>query len=214
MNAGKYVIVEGGDCAGKSTLVTNLEKRFPGSIATRHPGATPIGQHLRTLVKNPGAFGPDLILSPASAQLIMMIDQIEFINQLLRPSLRAGKMVIADRINFISAIVYGIAEGLTVDDIAKMLALLHTPKPDKIFILTPPWETIKARQTGRSGDVPDRFEDQGFEFIKRIHDIYRTLLDMPRANQLVSNFVDIENVVYVDAALDQEELADFITSQI
>lgn len=211
---GKYIIIEGGDFAGKSTLVTNLEKRFPGSIATRHPGATPIGQHLRTLVKNPSVFGSDLILSPASAQLIMMIDQIEFINQLLRPSLRDGKMIIADRINFISGIVYGLAEGLMVEDVAKMLALIDTPKPDKVFILSPPWEAVLSRQAGRAHGTPDRFEDQGMDFIKRIHDIYRTLLSVNGAKQLISNFVDLDNIVYVEAALDQEELADFVASQI
>lgn len=212
--AGKYIIIEGGDNAGKSTLVTNLEKRLPNSIATRHPGATPIGQHLRTLVKNPAVFGENLILSPASAQLVMMIDQIEFINQLLRPKLNEGVTVIADRINFISAIVYGLAEGLMISDLEKMLSLLSTPKPDKIFILTLPWDTIKSRQMERAGTGPDRFEDHGFEFIKRIHDIYRDLLNVNGASALIGQFVSLDNIVYVDATLNQEELADFIASQI
>ena len=211
---GKYIVIEGGECVGKSTLVTNLGNSVPDSVVSRHPGATPIGKHLRTLVKNPQHFDNDLVLSPFSAQLMLVIDQIEFIDQLLKPSLSKGKTVIADRINFISGVVYGLAEGLSIEDIGKMMAMISTPKPDKLFILTPPWEVVKSRQLARENPVPDRFEDQGLSFIERAHNEYCNLLKTPGVCDLLYNFVDFSNVIYVNEALTEDELLKFVLDNI
>jgi thymidylate kinase len=51
-----YVVFEGIDSVGKSTLVNNLKPRYKNATFTSHPGATPLGRILRRLSKYPNDF--------------------------------------------------------------------------------------------------------------------------------------------------------------
>jgi thymidylate kinase len=80
--AGTYIVFEGPDYVGKSTLTTNVNKKLEEAgvpnLATRHPGATPLGRLLRIAVKNPDAFldqepynsDEKIVVDPQSAQTL------------------------------------------------------------------------------------------------------------------------------------------------
>src|SRR6185437_15520754 len=47
---GKFIVIEGGDGAGKDTQIELLKKDFPDFVYTREPGGTPLGKVLREMV--------------------------------------------------------------------------------------------------------------------------------------------------------------------
>lgn len=215
--SGTYIIFEGVDCAGKTTLIHNVHEKLKyehNIVLSKHPGATPLGQHLRTLVKTPHRFDADIRIDPMSAQLLMMVDQIAFCESILKPELNKGSIVFADRCNLISAIVYGLSEGLNMTDLNNMYGLVNSPSPDKVFILSLPLEEVKKRRFAR-GVERDRFEDQGDAFLKHICDTYDSLLTFnPEISMLLNSFVPLERIKHIDATKSPEQLAEEISQEI
>lgn len=225
MNEGTYIVFEGHDYVGKSTLTAKVTERLQDNnittVPTHHPGATPLGRHLRKLVKDPGFFQHEsdteyIQVDPMSAQTLMMVDQICFIETILKPELDKGNTVLADRSNFISCIAYGIAEGLDIPRINKLLQLAKSPTPDKVYILQIPWEVAKERGSEKEKSrTKDRFEDAGDNFMRRVADIYDNLTTMnPEILILLTDFVPIERVTYIDATSNPNQLADQVTQDI
>lgn len=216
---GVYIVFEGVDFTGKTTAAANVKNILSHSIhdtetiLTKHPGATPLGQHLRKLVKTPAEFDTSIEIDPMSAQLLMMVDQICFINTVLWPNVNDGNIVLADRSNFISAIAYGIPEGVTIGQLNKTFRLADSPAPDRVFILNAPWEAIEDRMRSRGKPV-DRFEDNGDTYLKQVADIYRTLTERADLMVLLSDYVPIENIRYIDATQPAEAIAKQIASEV
>jgi dTMP kinase len=216
---GVYIVFEGVDFTGKTTAATNVKNILHNNIhdadtiLTKHPGATPLGQHLRKLVKTPAEFDTNIKVDPISAQLLMMVDQICFINTILWPNLNDGNIVLADRSNFVSAIAYGIPEGVTTGQLNKTFRLADSPAPDRIFILSAPWETIEDRMRSRGKEI-DRFEDNGNNYLKQVADIYRTLIERTDLMVLLSDYVPIENIRYIDATQSAEAIAKQIAAEV
>lgn len=217
-DTGTYIVFEGVDFCGKTTAITNVHNILQDmpeitSLLTKHPGATPLGQHLRRLVKTPWTFSHDIEIDSVSAQLLMMIDQICFINTILTPELEGGTIVLADRSNFVSAIAYGISEGVSCAQLNKLFQLVESPSPDRIFILRAPWEVITQRAT-KDGRGPDRFEDRGHAYLQKVANIYDTLKTRPELLVLLSDYVPIEHIVYLDATESPEAIAKRVVSEI
>lgn len=212
IDQGTYIVFEGPDGIGKTTLIENVHKSIPGSILSKHPGATPLGRVIRKLTKTPDQFielagGDEIIIDEMSVQVLMMVDQIAFIESILKPSLNSGKIVLADRINFISAIAYGLAEGLSTQKIGKLISLCESPVPDKVYILRLTWEELLERKFGRKAEK-DRFEDQGLDFLRRVYDIYMNITNIgPEVTNLISSFVPVERIEYINANRDPKTLS-------
>ena len=181
---GLYLVGEGPDGVGKSTVLARvhaeLATRLPGEVfrLTRHPGATPLGAHLRQLVKYPESVASNISIDPLSAQLLMVVDASNFVRRLLEPSLAEGVHVVADRSNAISMIVYGFAEGLEYAELERLAALVNPPKADRVYVLNCAFEIARARLLNKLGSGLsgfDRFESKGEEFNRRVHRIYASL---------------------------------------
>ena len=92
---GLFVCFEGGDGAGKSTqvrlLTESLEQRGREVVVTRQPGGTPLGAQIRELVLH-----GDHVSARAEA-LLFAADKAHHVDQLIKPALAAGQVVITDR---------------------------------------------------------------------------------------------------------------------
>jgi len=217
-DTGTYVVFEGVDFCGKTTLAKNVHQNLcrveeRKVLLTKHPGATPLGQHLRQLVKNTELIDPAIKIDGMSAQVLMMVDQISFISTILTPELDSGTTVLADRSNFISAMAYGLPEGVSPAQLNKLFQLVESPSPDRIYILRAPWEVIDERRRQRA-DGPDRFEDNGDDYLQSVAEIYSTLKVNPHLLVLLSDYVQIENIVYLDATEAPEVLAARVSKEI
>lgn len=225
MDKGFYVIFEGGDGAGKTTVMHRvadaLEKRIQDELGetsrivrTHHPGSTPLGKHLRQLVKYPKTISEDIEIDELSRQMLYMVDTISFVRTLLEPSLADNKIVFADRSSYISAMVYGIAEGLGLKDIEKLFDTLTPPKADRLVVLQLPASVSRERlaETRQDGD---HFDNKPSEFFEKIAKLYDDLITTsPEQTALASRSVPIDDVAYVDATLPLHQVVDIITSNL
>jgi len=102
-NRGKYIVIEGGDGAGKDTQVAFLQKAFPDFTYTREPGGTPLGKELREILlhnsKGEVSLGAELFL--------FLADRAQHAEKVLKPRLREGKVVVSNR-SWLSFLAYQI----------------------------------------------------------------------------------------------------------
>lgn len=100
---GTFIVIEGGDGAGKDTQIELLKKDFPGFIYTREPGGTPLGKVLREMVLHE-SYGSLPLLTEA---FLFLADRAQHTSELVVPVLAQGKTVISNR-SWISMVAYQI----------------------------------------------------------------------------------------------------------
>ena len=223
MHQGLYIVFEGSDYSGKSTLAHLVMEELRGMncVLTHHPGATPLGQHLRKLVKTPEVFNEDypasepIKIDALSVQMLLMVDHSCFVNTRLIPHLENDGIMLADRSDYISCIVYGVAEGLKLTTINKLLGLVQSPPPDRVFIISNRWETIKERmQKSDNRAKSDRY-DHNEELLRHVGELYDNLLTLsPEALMMLSRYVPLEHIKYLNGDTPAIELAKSIAQQI
>ena len=166
MSAGRLIVLEGPEGAGKTTqlrLLANLLKSRGRSILTlREPGGTPLGDSIRTiLLDSPGD------MSPAAEALLFMASRAEIMARHVDPALDAGVIVLMDRF-FLSTYAYQIAgRGLDEANVRAANELATSGRrPDLNLIIDLPPAQGLARAAMRGSH--DRMERSGQEFHARV----------------------------------------------
>lgn len=200
---GMYVIFEGNEGTGKTSTMHAVAEHFKdilNPICTHHPGSTPLGAHLRQLVKYPHTINPDIQIDPLSRQCLYMADTISFVESILQPALTFNKTVFADRSTFISGLVYGTTDNVDQQELYKLLQLINPPRANRLYILQCPWQTTKQRIAATRKDNQDHYDNESDEFFQKVENNYSKLLT-GTAEQLmmVSRVAALDNIVYIDA---------------
>ena len=170
--AGTFVVLEGGEGAGKSTqlhlLATWLEAAGHEVVVTREPGATPTGARIRALLLDP-ATGD---LAPRAEALLYAADRAQHVATVLRPALERGAVVLSDRYVDSSLAYQGAGRELRVDDVAKLSTwATEGLRPNLTLLLDIDPEIGLAR----AGGTPDRIEAESLEFHRRVRAEFLTL---------------------------------------
>lgn len=96
--SGLFVSFEGGDGAGKTTLINRIEaelkKKALSYLRTREPGGSALGEELRHLLLH-----SEHPLSPYTELALFLAARAQHIHERIRPALEAGKIVLCDRFN-------------------------------------------------------------------------------------------------------------------
>jgi dTMP kinase len=157
LNRGRLIALEGLDGTGKTTqarlLAQHLRHQGLPVVLTREPTDGPIGQKIRQIITH-GRQG----LTPLEELDLFLADRRQHVQEVIAPSLAAGKIVITDRYYF-STMAYQGALGLDPLDIQRRHADF-APHPDLVIILELPLTEIAHRLQQR-GLPPS----QGFEKI-------------------------------------------------
>src|SRR5215212_1223319 len=113
---GLFVTFEGVDRAGKTTQARLLADALGDrAVAVREPGGTPVGERVRDVLKDPAAE-----LGSRAEALLFAAARAELVEQVIRPALDGGRVVISDRYLDSSLAYQGDARGLGVEEVARV----------------------------------------------------------------------------------------------
>ncbi|HPI21331.1 MAG TPA: dTMP kinase [Candidatus Kapabacteria bacterium] len=160
-----FITFEGIDGCGKTTQIRRLKNFLTEHnyevVTVREPGGTEISELIRNILlhsKNQ--------ISPTSELLLFNSARSILVQEIIKPALEQGKIVICDRF-FDSTLAYqGFGRGLNLDDVKKCNKIAcYDLIPDLTIFLSVSLEISKSR-TDRTEF--DRFEQAGDEFFKRV----------------------------------------------
>ena len=186
MVKGCFVVLEGGEGAGKSTQAALLARwlRDRGTPCTlaREPGSTGVGEAIREVV----LARTDLEMPAESELLLILAARAAFVREVVRPALARGEVVVADRFDLSTLAYQGYGRGL---ELARVRAAMEVAtgdlRPDLYLVLDVPVEEGVARRRAAGGSE-DRIERAGADFLRAVRDGYLELAEAGERVELVS----------------------------
>jgi dTMP kinase len=167
-NAARYIAFEGAEGCGKSTQAARYA-RSVDAVLTRETGGTDIGQRLRTILHDTSIDD----MSPRAEALIAAADRAQHIDDVVRPALEAGRIVVSDRSVYSTLAYQGYGREL---DVAMVRTINEWATgglwPDVVVFIDTPDDVIAERMSRRN---LDRFEAAGDAFHDRVIDGFRTM---------------------------------------
>jgi dTMP kinase len=177
MRAGLFITLEGGEGAGKSTLIKGLQRRLEElgktAIVTREPGGTEGAEAIRALLLT----GDAERWSPLSELCLFYAAREDHLERLIRPSLAQGDIVLCDRFADSTRAYQGQAGGTgrTAVEALDRLIVKDT-QPDLTLILDIDPQIGLARAAARRG-TEDRFEGKAFAFHTSLRAAYLAIAE-------------------------------------
>ena len=163
----RLVSIEGGEGAGKSTVIRALRDRLESQgervITTREPGGTPLAEKIRTLLLDP-AHEP---ATPETETLLMFAARAQHVRETILPALESGAWVLCDRFTDSSYAYQGAGRGVDEALIATLERDCVGITPSLTFLLDIDVAAGRARMRSRGGE-PDRIERERDEFFQRV----------------------------------------------
>ena len=183
-----FIVFEGLDHSGKSTLITHLEKELKKEkvdfITTREPGGTVLGEKIREIVLDP--YGE--VISSETEVLLISASRRDHIEKVIIPSLEVGKWVICDRFWPSTSAFQGAGRGLKPDTVhwLNRFTVPSDIQPDLWVLLDMP-VAEKEKRSHIKGHSSDRFEMQDRDFHQRVREHYLSLAQKDKGSWLILN---------------------------
>jgi len=167
---GRLITLEGGEGAGKSTVMgalrAALEQRGVEVVQTREPGGTDAGEAIRKLLLDPARS-----LGAETELLLMFASRAQLVRELVAPALARGAWVLSDRFTDASFAYQAGGRGIDSGRIAELERWAVGIKPDLTFLLDVDVRQGHARIAGRDAR-PDRIESEREDFFERVRATY------------------------------------------
>lgn len=173
--AGRFITLEGGEGAGKSTqiarLATWLEARGHRVVATREPGGSPGAEMIRKLLVE----GPVERWDGTTEALLHFAARREHLRSTVWPALQRGDWVISDRFADSTLAYQGYGHGLGRAVFEQLYGLaVGDFRPDLTIVLDLPVETGLARAAARRG-TETRYESLPRQFHEQVRAGFREI---------------------------------------
>lgn len=168
---GKFITFEGSEGCGKSTqsriLYDYLKKKGCKTIYLREPGGVSVSEKIREILLDPKAK-----ISAVAETLLYMASRAQVVNDVIKPALLKGKIIVCDR--FLDSTIAYQGYGLGIDiNMIKRLGVFSTQgiKPDlTIFLDLPVHEGLKHRKFSK-----DRIERRSYLYHLKVRKGYLSL---------------------------------------
>jgi dTMP kinase len=175
MNQGLFITLEGIDGTGKSTqlrlLAQHLRKRGLAVRVTREPGGTKVGERIRKIL-----LATTTCLEPLAELALIYAARAQHLQEVIRPALAEGKIVLSDRYNDASLAYQGYGRELGAETVRAFDRIISArTQPDLTVVLDLDPRVSRARAQARQSrrkSKQERFELQGMDFHKRVRDGY------------------------------------------
>ena len=192
----RFITFEGIEGSGKSTQVTLasefLSARGVEHVRTREPGGTYLGDAVRRILLDPAQVG----MSPMAELLLVCAARAQHVQEVVRPALSEGKVVLCDRFEDSSRAYQGHGRGISDRVIAALSSLTpQAAQPALTFLFDLPVEEGLQRARARNAlpDGPEvvpgeqRIDDEEAAFHCRVRDGYLELARQEPARFRVLN---------------------------
>lgn len=201
MARGFFITFEGGEGAGKSTqierLAAKLRDKQYDSIVTREPGGSPGAEAVRHVLLSGAAepFGPEM------EALLFAAARSDHVEQVIRPAVERGTIVLCDRFLDSSRVYQGVTGNLDPDFMAAVERVaINGMMPDLTLILDlDPTEGMRRATERRGEGVADRYEKETIEIQQRRRKAFLAIAAS-----------EPERCVVIDAAQSPEEVENSI----
>jgi len=194
MRQGRFISIEGGEGAGKSSNIARICSRLQEAgktvVVTREPGGTPLAEEIRKLLLAQRAEP----MSSATELLLVFAARAQHVQTVILPALARGDWVVSDRFSDATHAYQGAGRGMdssAIDTLSRLV--LHGFRPDLTILLDLPVACGMQRAAGRG--APDRFEGEEWAFFERVRSSYLEMASRePRRFRLVDASVPLADV--------------------
>lgn len=192
---GLFISFEGGEGSGKTTLIEGLFKALQEKgyqvLKSREPGGTALGEKVRELLLH----DPSVKISPMSELLLFLTSRAQHIEEVLKPHLGQGGIILCDRFNDSTIAYQGVARGIGKEETQKLCELAcQGITPTITFIL----DLDPSKGMGRIQKMDkewDRLEEQKLAFHQKVYEGYHILSnEEPGRIHLIDATQSIEEV--------------------
>ena len=196
-----FITFEGGEGSGKSSqtraLYRQLNRLDVPAVLIHEPGSTTLGEKLTRLLK----WAQRTNIAPTTELLLFNASRAQLVEEVIRPALKACKIVICDRFTDSTVAYQGYGRKIDIDTINKINNLATAGlKPDLTVLLDIPVSEGFARKTGQA---PDRFEKEAGAFHRKVRKGYLKLAAE-----------DAQRWLIVDARLSRQEIQRIIWEKV
>ena len=170
MKRGIFISFEGPDGSGKTTQIQLLadycKEKGLKTIATREPGGTPISEKIREIILD----NRNKEMAPAAEALLYAASRAQLVDQVIKPALEEGTIVLSDRFMDSSIAYQGYGRGLgdgvrTINEFA-----IQSLQPDLTFFMNVDPAIGKKRVLAEG--APDRMESEAMTFHRAVYNGY------------------------------------------
>jgi dTMP kinase len=194
-----FITFEGIDGSGKSTQMRLLAERLRAAghdpVVNIEPGGTAIGRQIRRILLD----AQNQELYPTAELLLYFASRAQAVDELVRPALAAGKIVISDRWTDSTLVYQGCGRGLGADTVRTLDRIAcRGLVPDLTLIVDIDLDTSLARARVRNqvtASSETRMDEQSLEFHRKVRDAYQELAAQePGRIRLVEGSADVESI--------------------
>jgi dTMP kinase len=166
---GRFITLEGGEGAGKSTQAAFVRDWLTGcgrdAVLTREPGGSPMAEAIRSIVLGDWAEG----ITPPTEVLLMFAARAAHWHATIAPALEAGRDVVCDRFVDSSYAYQGAGKGVSNESLQALEALAiagHCPDLTLLLDIDPEEGLRRAHARGEQ----NRFEQEALDFMQRVRE--------------------------------------------
>jgi dTMP kinase len=196
---GLFITFEGMDGSGKSTQMRRLAARLRDLgrtvIETVEPGGPPIAMKIRRILLD----SANQELSPVAELLLYFASRAQNVDEVIRPALARGEIVLSDRFTDSSLVYQGYGRGLGADAVRDLERVAcRGLKADLTILVDVDAEASLARARARNEAEPHcetRMDDQSLDFHRTVHRAYHALAEAePERVRVVNGRAGIDEI--------------------
>jgi dTMP kinase len=168
---GYFIVIEGSDGSGKSTLARRLaialKKKGHKVCPVREPGGTRLSERVRHVLLHVRE-----TISPRAELFLYLASRAQLIDDVIRPALKRGEVVIADRVSLSTFAYQAAGRGLPLFQVAGSDQFARDGVAPDLTIVLAVSEKDAEKRMKAMGNVPDRIERESKPFHRRVRRFY------------------------------------------
>lgn len=170
-----FITLEGPDGSGKSMQIPQLAEfiRQQGYevLTTREPGGTDIGDQIRQVIMKLG----NTLMNPRTEILLFCAARAQIVEEVLRPALARGVVVISDRYADSTLAYQGFGHGVDQEELRRLLKFATGGLKPDLTLLVDVESEVGLRRRQSSGGEWNRLDAYALSFHERVRKGYHTL---------------------------------------